>query len=102
LDLPNRGLSIVNESGLYAVILRSDKPNAKAFRKWVTSEVLPSIRKHGAYILDGVLDKMRESEDFAESLIQRLMKEKERNSVLTSFAGNALPKVHYHALIGAR
>lgn len=40
---------IINESGLYAVILRSDKPQAKAFRKWVTSEVLPSIRKTGEY-----------------------------------------------------
>lgn len=42
--------NFVNESGLYAVILRSDKPNAKKFRKWVTSEVLPSIRKNGGYI----------------------------------------------------
>lgn len=41
--------NFVTESGLYAVILRSDKPNAKKFRKWVTSEVLPSIRKTGAY-----------------------------------------------------
>lgn len=40
----------VNESGLYNVILRSDKPEAKPFRKWVTSEVLPSIRKNGGYI----------------------------------------------------
>lgn len=41
---------IINESGLYSVILRSDKPNAKPFRKWVTSEVLPSIRTTGQYI----------------------------------------------------
>lgn len=41
--------NFVNESGLYAVILRSDKPNARKFRKWVTSEVLPSIRKNGSY-----------------------------------------------------
>ena len=41
--------TIINESGLYTVILRSDKPQAKPFRKWVTSEVLPSIRKHGCY-----------------------------------------------------
>ena len=41
--------TIINESGLYAVILRSDKPRAKPFRKWVTSEVLPTIRKTGAY-----------------------------------------------------
>lgn len=44
-----REMTIVNESGLYTVILRSDKPQAKPFRKWVTSEVLPSIRKHGSY-----------------------------------------------------
>lgn len=42
-------MAVVNESGLYTVILRSDKPQAKPFRKWVTSEVLPSIRKHGSY-----------------------------------------------------
>jgi len=45
----NRGTSLINESGLYSVILRSGKPEAKPFKKWVTSEVLPSIRKTGAY-----------------------------------------------------
>lgn len=40
-------MTIINESGLYNVILRSDKPEARPFRKWVTGEVLPSIRKHG-------------------------------------------------------
>lgn len=50
LELPRQGDTwFVSESGLYAVILRSDKPNAKAFRKWVTSEVLPAIRKTGSY-----------------------------------------------------
>lgn len=44
-----QNLSVINESGLYNVILRSDKPEAKPFRKWVTSEVLPSIRKTGGY-----------------------------------------------------
>lgn len=44
--------TIISESGLYAVILRSDKPEAKPFRKWVTAEVLPSIRKNGGYIKD--------------------------------------------------
>ena len=43
--------TIINESGLYHVILRSDKQEAKPFRKWVTSEVLPSIRKTGSYAL---------------------------------------------------
>lgn len=49
-DLPRQGETwFINESGLYNVILRSDKPEAKPFRKWVTSEVLPSIRKTGTY-----------------------------------------------------
>lgn len=50
LELGRQGeTNFVTESGLYAVILRSDKPNAKKFRKWVTGEVLPSIRKTGRY-----------------------------------------------------
>ena len=43
--------TVINESGLYSVILRSNKPKAKTFRKWVTSEVLPAIRREGAYVL---------------------------------------------------
>ena len=50
LNLGRQGeTNFITESGLYAVILRSDKPNAKKFRKWVTSEILPSIRKTGSY-----------------------------------------------------
>ena len=49
LTLGQRGGWLTNESGLYTVILRSDKPDAKRFRKWITSEVLPSIRKTGSY-----------------------------------------------------
>ena len=50
LNLGRQGeTNFITESGLYAVILRSDKPNAKKFRKWVTAEVLPSIRKTGSY-----------------------------------------------------
>lgn len=45
-------VTVINESGLYAVILRSDKEQAKPFRKWVTSEVLPQIRKTGSYVLN--------------------------------------------------
>lgn len=49
LDIPNRGLTIINESGLYKVILRSDKPEAQKFTRWVTHEVLPAIHKTGSY-----------------------------------------------------
>lgn len=48
--------SIINEDGLYDVILESRKPEAKAFRKWVTSEVLPTIRKHGMYATEELLE----------------------------------------------
>lgn len=50
LEIPNRGLTIINESGLYSLVLSSKLPTAKKFRRWVTSEVLPSIRKTGGYI----------------------------------------------------
>lgn len=50
-------VNFVNEDGLYDVILDSRKPEAKKFRKWVTSEVLPSIRKHGAYMTEQTLNK---------------------------------------------
>ena len=52
-----REMWFVNESGLYALIMRSNKPAAKRFRKWVTSEVLPSIRKNGFYIYPETADK---------------------------------------------
>ena len=48
----NREMYIINESGLYSLILSSKMPNAKKFKRWVTSEVLPSIRKHGVYMTD--------------------------------------------------
>lgn len=49
LEIPNRGLTIINESGLYSLILSSKLPSAKKFKRWVTSEVLPAIRKTGTY-----------------------------------------------------
>lgn len=55
-ELGNRKTTFISEGGLYQIIIRSDKPQAKPFRKWVTSEVLPSIRKHGIYATDKVMD----------------------------------------------
>ncbi|MBH5296524.1 BRO family protein [Corynebacterium ulcerans] len=49
-----RSVTVITESGLYAAILKSRRPEAKAFRRWVTSEVLPTIRKHGVYVTDEV------------------------------------------------
>ena len=55
----NRDVVVVNESGLYTLILRSNKPEAKRFRKWVTSEVLPNIRKNGIYDITGELAELK-------------------------------------------
>ena len=56
-----REMTFINESGLYSVILRSDKPEAKPFRKWVTSDVLPTIRKTGGYGVDGTKAALAEA-----------------------------------------
>lgn len=71
-------MMVVNESGLYSLILRSRKPQAKAFKKWVTSEVLPSIRKHGAYMTDQALEQAVTNPDFAIGLLTKLKEEKEK------------------------
>lgn len=75
---------IINESGLYNVILRSDKPEAKPFRKWVTSEVLPSIRKHGAYMTPETLQAAILNPDTLIQLCQQIKAEQDKNAVLTA------------------
>ncbi|SCB68921.1 Antirepressor, phage associated [Bacillus mycoides] len=74
----NQNMKVINESGLYSAILKSKKPQAKAFKKWVTSEVIPSIRKHGAYMTDQVLEQAVTNPDFAIGLLTKLKEEKER------------------------
>lgn len=78
----NREMLCINESGLYNVILRSDKPEAKPFRKWVTSEVLPSIRRHGAYMTEQTLEQALASPDFLIKLATQLKEEKDKNKAL--------------------
>jgi anti-repressor protein len=68
--------NFVNEDGLYDVILESRKPEAKAFRKWVTSEVLPSIRRHGAYATDYTIENIIQNPDFGITLLSALKRER--------------------------
>jgi len=90
LDLGRQGKAwSVTESGLYRIIMRSDKPQAKPFQKWVTGEVLPSIRKHGIYATPQTIEDMIANPDFAIELLQTLKTEREarieaerRNAVL--------------------
>lgn len=76
LSLGQRGGWLINESGLYSLILSSKMPKAKLFKRWVTSEVLPSIRKNGMYATDITIDKMIADPDFAIDLLINLKNEK--------------------------
>ena len=69
--------NFVNEDGLYDVILDSRKPEAKAFRKWVTNEVLPSIRKHGAYMTDNIIERTLTDPDYLIQLATALKDERQ-------------------------
>lgn len=71
-------MTIVSEAGMYEVIIRSDKPEAAAFRRWVTSEVLPSIRKHGGYLTD---QKIEDILDNPDTIIELATKVKETTIV---------------------
>lgn len=94
-------MTIINESGLYAVILRSDKPQAKPFRKWVTNEVLPSIRKHGAYMTDQTLEQALTSPDFLIQLATQLKEEKEQRKQLEVKVEQDRPKVLFAESVSA-
>ena len=88
--------TVITESGLYAVILRSDKPNAKEFRKWVTSEVLPAIRKNGAYATPQTIEQMINNPDFTIQLLTELKKERESVNLLAATVKEYEPKVSYY------
>lgn len=75
----NQNLTVINESGLYSLILSSKLPKAKEFKRWVTSEVLPSIRKHGVYAVDELLN----DPELAIKAFTALKEERQRNKQLT-------------------
>ncbi len=77
---PNK--AIVSEPGIYSLVLASRKPEAREFKRWVTHEVLPSIRKHGAYMTQQTLDKALTSPDFLIQLATRLKEEQEKVKAL--------------------
>lgn len=74
---------LINESGLYSLILSSKLPGAKEFKRWVTSEVLPSIRKHGAYMTPETLQAAILNPDTMIQLCQQIKNEQDRNRELT-------------------
>ena len=94
-------MTIINESGLYNVILRSDKPEAKPFRKWVTSEVLPTIRRHGMYATPDTVEKMLADPDTTIKLLETIKQERAARMALEAKAEADKPKVLFADAVSA-
>ncbi|WP_314639560.1 phage antirepressor [Stomatobaculum longum] len=99
-------MAVVSEAGLYALVLSSRKPEAKAFKRWVMHDVLPSIRKHGAYMTEEILQKTLENPDFLIGLATQLKEEREKRlaaeldkAVLGQQIAELRPKASYYDLI---
>lgn len=105
VDVEDRGISkmetpsgaqettIINESGLYSLVLSSKLPTAKKFKRWITSEVIPSIRKHGAYMTPDKLEEVLLKPDTLIQLAQNLKAEQEKRRALEVKMEEQKPKV---------
>lgn len=91
--------NFVNESGLYNVIFRSDKSQAIGFRRWVTSEVLPTIRKHGAYMTPDKIEEALLNPDTIIQLATTLKQEREEKMLLEQQIAEYEPKINYLDMI---
>lgn len=104
MDTPGgrQQIILINESGLYSLILRSQLPKARQFKRWVTSEVLPTIRRHGMYAIDEIL----ENPDLAIAALTQLKEERRKRKELELMAAvqkqqiaELSPKASYYDLI---
>lgn len=95
--------NFVNEDGLYDAILDSRKSEARKFRKWVTSEVLPTIRKHGVYATPQTIDNLLADPDNAIKVFQTLKEERQLRQLAEAKIEADAPKVLFHdAVIGSK
>lgn len=88
-------MTVINESGLYSLIFGSQLPNAKKFKRWVTSEVLPTIRKNGMYATDELLN----NPDLLIEVATKLKEERTLRLVAEQKVAEMQPKVNYHDII---
>lgn len=87
---------VINESGMYSLVLSSKLPNAKKFKRWVTNEVLPSIRKHGAYMTDEKIEEALLNPDTIINLATQLKEEREGRLIAEQQVKEFQPKVSYY------
>ncbi|MDG4868873.1 phage antirepressor KilAC domain-containing protein, partial [Guyparkeria sp. 1SP6A2] len=88
-------MTIINESGLYSLILKSKLPSAKKFKRWVTSDVLPTIRKHGMYAKEELLD----NPDLLIEVASRLKEERTKRLIAEQQVKELQPKADYYDTI---
>ena len=93
---------VVSEPGMYALVLGSRKAEAEAFQRWITHEVIPCIRKHGAYATADVLDQIIADPDYGIKLLKALKAEKEKNALLKPKADYFDALVERNTLTGIR
>ena len=94
-------MTVINESGLYSLVLSSKLPSAKKFRRWVTSEVLPSIRKHGAYMTPETLEAAILNPDYLLKVATALKEETDKRKALESKVQADAPKVLFADSVAA-
>lgn len=85
--------TIINESGLYSLILSSKLPTAKAFKRWITHDVIPAIRKTGGYMTDALAQKVQADPDELQRFVRAFIKEKDRADKLEQELAEAQPKI---------
>lgn len=94
-------MTVINESGLYSLVLSSKLPSAKKFRRWVTSEVLPSIRKHGAYMTPETLEAAILNPDYLLKVATALKEETDKRKALETKVQADEPKVLFADAVAA-
>lgn len=94
-------MAAVNEYGLYSLVLSSRKPSAKAFKRWITHEVIPAIRKHGAYMTGETLEQALTSPDFLIRLATELKTEQEARRLAEAQIEANKPKVLFADSVAA-
>lgn len=95
----SQNLAVINESGLYSLILKSQLTGAKQFKRWVTNEVLPSIRKQGAYLTEDIIAKTLKDPNYILRIIQAFSDAKQELSIKNQIIGELKPRVDYLDLI---
>ena len=91
-----QNMTVINESGLYSLVLKSKMPDAKKFKRWVTSEVLPSIRKHGAYMTNETIEQALLNPDTLIQLATNLKEERTQRLIAEQRVNELQPKADYY------